>query len=116
MPMNDGSYMKKKAKSALAPWRDKEEEEKDYVPKPAFRAAPDLEDESQDEGTDEPADVSGLAKKKEEPKKDSNWAGKVAAAIAGIGGAVAGANLQHKQNQRREKMYQAKRKSGNYLA
>jgi hypothetical protein len=86
MPMNDGSYMKKKAKSALAPWRDKEEEEKDYVPKPAFRAAPDNED---DGGTDEPADVHGLAKKKEK-EKDSGWGKKVVAAIAGIGGAVAG--------------------------
>lgn len=112
MSMNDGSYMKKKAKSALAPWRDKEDDEKDYAPKPAFRAAPDSEDESQDEGTDEPADVVGLAKKKE---KGSNWAGKVIAAIAGVGGAVAGANLQDKQNRRREKIYQAKRKTGNYL-
>lgn len=74
------------------------------------------EEGEEDEGTDEPADVSGLAKKDDEKKKDSNWAGKVAAAIAGIGGAVAGANLQHKRNQQREKLYQAKRKSGSYLA
>lgn len=112
MPLKP-NYMQKKARSAYkdytAPYKRDEEEDK---PIEDFRAAPDNED---DGGTDEPADVSGLAKKDDEKKKDSNWAGKVAAAIAGIGGAVAGANLQHKQNQRREKLYQAKRKTGNYL-
>lgn len=71
----------------------------------------------EDEGTDEPAGVVGLAKEEEkkDDEKGSGWGKKVAAAIAGIGGAVAGANLQYKRNQQREKMYQAKRKTGNYL-
>ena len=107
------SMMKKKAKSALAPWRDKEDEE------PSYKFTGDgkyreKEEEDEDEGTDEPADVIGLSEKKKK-EKGSNWAGKVAAAIAGTIGAVAGANLQHKQNQRKEKAYQAKRKTGNYL-
>jgi hypothetical protein len=108
--MQDG-YMKKKAKSALAPWRDKEDEE------PSYKFTGDgkyKEEEDEDEGTDEPANVSGLAEKKKK-EKDSGWGKKVAAAIAGTIGAVAGANLQHKQNQRKEKAYQAKRKTGNYL-
>ena len=113
MPLKP-NYMQKKARSAYkdytAPYKRDEEEDK---PIEDFRAAPD---NVEDEGSDKPADVSGLAKKeKEKEKSDSNWGKKVVAAIAGIGGAVAGANLQHKQNQRREKLYQAKRKTGNYL-
>jgi len=120
MPMNDGSYMKKKAKSALAPWRDKEEPKQNFnmLENRAANADEEAEKPVEDEeGSDEPADVSGLAKeeKKKEKSKDSGWGKKVIAAIVGIGGAVAGANLQHKQNQRREKIYQAKRKTGNYL-
>ena len=84
MPM-EPNYMKKKARSAYkdytAPYKRDEEEDK---PIEDFRAAPDNED---DGGTDEPADVSGLAKKKEK-EKDSGWGKKVVAAIAGIGGAV----------------------------
>jgi hypothetical protein len=102
------SMMKKKAKSALAPWRDKEDDEKDYDLSSAVKAS------KEDEDTDEPADVSGLAEKKKK-EKDSGWGKKVAAAIAGTIGTVAGASLQHKQNAKKEKAYQAKRKTGNYL-
>jgi hypothetical protein len=73
------------------------------------------EDENDEEGTDEPADIVGLAEKKKKKEKESSWGKKVAAAIAGTIGAVAGANLQHRQNARKEKAYQAKRKTGNYL-
>lgn len=111
------SMMKTKARSAIKdytqPWKKDEEETQDFD-MTKNKAA---NSEEEPEGTDEPADVSGLAAKKDdEKKKDSNWAGKVVAAIAGVGGAVAGANLQHKRNQQREKLYQAKRKSGNYLS
>ena len=115
------SIMKSRARDAYRdytkPWeRDKDEEQAqeakqnfNMIENPAAKAAEEDEKE-------EPV----VAKKEEEKeddksKKGSNWAGKVIAAIAGIRGAVAGANLQHKQNQRREKLYQAKRKTGNYL-
>ena len=115
------SMMKKKARSALKdytrPWEKDEDEDSDL--KSALKKRDDV---LMDEG------VANVQKDKEEKeevmqgktnpvpnKKDSGWGKKVAAAIAGTIGAVAGANLQHKENQRKEKAYQAKRKTGNYL-
>lgn len=110
------SIMKSRARDAYRdytkPWEKNEDEEKAQEAKQNFNMIENPADNAAEEDEkEEPA----VAKEDDKAKKGSNWAGKVIAAIAGIGGAVAGANLQHKQNQRREKIYQAKRKTGNYL-
>jgi len=107
------SMMKKKARSAIndytKPYEKDEGEGFNMTKNPADNAA-------EEDGSDEPADVDGLAKKeKKKEKADSSWAKKVVGAIAGLAGAAAGATQQHRDNVRKEKAYQAKRKTGNYL-
>lgn len=104
------NYMKKKARSAYkdytAPYKKDEDEDEEAVGSEPAAASPST--------TNVNVTVQKEKEKAEEEKK-SGWGKKVAAAIAGTIGAVAGANLQHKNNERRRKMYEAKRKTGNYL-